>query len=74
MSRRCWNSVEDRRKLAKIDHLFRYVLDRAQRHRILQGLNNYDSDSDESVDDDFDVPVNAYAHALRQVANVANVQ
>ena len=67
MSRRCWNSVEDRRKLAKIDHIFQSALALAHAHQI----NKQNDDSDESNDDDDE---NAYLPVLRNIANVAKNQ
>ena len=77
MSRRCWNSVEDRRKLAKVDRLFQDVLERAYRHRIsqhMEEIDDYDSDSDQSMDIEVEQNGNVYTNALRQVAHLANGQ
>ena len=46
MSRRRWNSVEDRRKLQKIDHVFQQVVEQAHAHQIsLRTATIYDFDN-----------------------------
>ena len=73
MSRRIWNSVEDRRKLAQVDRLFQDVFDRARAHHIShQNDYDFDSDLDQSMDDDDNV--NVYSHVLREVSNIATHQ
>ena len=76
MSRRNWSSTEDRRKLHRIDRIFRLVLQRAHVHNIgTHDLYYNDSDSEDSFDyDDLPPLINPYIDSLRDLVPIANQQ
>ena len=75
MSRRRRNSVEDRRKLQKIDHLFFTALEQAHALRISeQQTFENDSDSDQSMDCYLQVEENIYLPTLIAIAEIAKMQ